>query len=406
VFDTNKATLVSIEEKIDTSTPAGLLFYTMIAAIGQWEREEIVARVRSSLVVRAKMGKQLSGVAPYGFRWEDKKLVQVPEEVVIRKLAFELFMEHRRKGAVARLLNQRGYRTRNACKFVDMNIARMLRCPSAKGAYRINIFKSTGKGWGREAKPESEWGVSPCQRIVSDSVFDHVNQILEEQYKPGERPAKKPVHVFAGIVRCECGGRMYVYSRSPNYACKDCKNKIAITALDELFLGSIQDTLSDSGKIARHLKLAKARIAQRERDAVATRQQIEGVKTEMRKVYELYMAGGVDVERFKSINLPLEERLRQMNEELARIEGETLALQVNDLSAEAIVHESKSLGHLWPTLDTEGKQRMASLLCSSIIIPKDDPEAPIEITLKHTDTPSETDPVSNRPNSLHNLSDA
>jgi site-specific DNA recombinase len=393
-FEKYKATLVSIEEKIDTSTPAGLLFYTMLGAIAQWEREEITSRLRSSIGVRAKLGRPLNGLAPFGYRWTEKHLVIVPAEAAIRREAFELFLVHRRKGMVARLLHEKGYRTRSGKNFTDVHVDRMLRCSSAKGLYRTNLFRVTkADGWKREAKPESEWGTVECPAIVSEETFNRVAAIIEEQTKPQRKPGKKPAHIFAGLLKCGCGGKMYVYTRSPNYTCAKCKNKIAATALEEIFTGSIAENLADTSQIAAQLDRTKSKVIEHNQRAAAIKLQCEGVRAEMKKLYDLYISGGIEVEQFKELNTPLYDRLGQLTVELPRIEGETAALEVGELSVEAIALEARSLSALWPTLDTDGKQRLATTICSEIIVPDKDPDAPIEIVFSHSARPKHEAPI-------------
>ncbi len=231
--------------------------------MAQWEREEIGDRVTASIAIRAKLGKPLSGITPYGFVWKDKKLVPQPAEAPIRKRAYELFLEHRRKGVVARLLNDAGYRTRIGAKWSDIAIGRTLRCPSAKGVYYINRTKQVGN-WQTEIKPESEWGTLYPQPIVNENLWNQCNQILEEQEKKHKRLGKKPVHLFAGLAFCFCGQKMYVKENSPKYVCQKCHKKIPIVDLEGIFYHELKAYFTNNEAITRHLVDARQTLSDKE----------------------------------------------------------------------------------------------------------------------------------------------
>ena len=188
-FEINGADLVSMSETIDTGSPAGRLFFTVIAAMATWEREEIGDRQKASVLTRAKLGKTINGSAPYGYQWKDRKLVIHPDEAPIRRKAYEMFLKYRRKGTVAKLLNADGHRTRSKTLFSDTQISRILICPSAKGLYYFNRFHKTGS-WAGTEKPEEEWGQAECPPIVSEEIWNQVIKSLKLTRKLTSVPAK------------------------------------------------------------------------------------------------------------------------------------------------------------------------------------------------------------------------
>jgi len=387
LFQQHNATLVSLDESIDTGTPAGRLFYTIIAAMAQWEREEIGARVRSSIGIRAKLGKPISGACPYGFMWKDKKLVQHPTEAPIRREAYELFLKLRRKGAVAREMNKRGYRTRNGRPWLDSYVTRILEDTSAKGIYMHNRTKRTGN-WKAEPKPESEWGIVPVEPIVSEKVWDEVNRIVEEQRKAMVRPGKRPKHIFAGKLRCKCGRSMYVLSATPKYFCEACRTRLPIVDLEAVFLDRLKDLFTDPERIAGFIRKANDAVAEKERLLESNKAEIARLKAQTARAYQLYLDQAIDSPRFKELTGPQEERIRQLQEDALRIQSELDLSRVNGFSTEAVVSEAQLLQDRWPTYGTEEKRRVVESMVDKITVDGDVQE--IEITFSGVNTSEET----------------
>jgi hypothetical protein len=116
-------------------------------------------------------------------------------------------------------------------------------------------------------KPEDQWVTTDVEPIVTSEIWEQCNQILNQSSHSQRRPAKRPVHVFAGVAHCHCGEKMCVPSNSPKYVCRKCRNKIE-------------------------------------------------------KVYRLYQEGQLAAAGFGKFYKPLEERIKQLEADLPRIQAE------------------------------------------------------------------------------------
>lgn len=370
IFRNHDADLISLQESIDTSTPAGRLFYTMIAAMAQWEREEIADRVAASIVIRAKLGKPI-GKAPFGYRLKDKRLVPDPNEAPIRRLAYELFAEHQRKKTVARLLNDHGYRTRNGSLFTDTTVEHLIRNPTAKGMHRAN-YTTNRSGKERVLKPESEWVWFPVEPIVSEDLWNKCNDILMDRRRRFRRPGRRPRHLFAGITYCECGAKMYVRSNCPKYLCQKCNNKIPIVDLDAIFYEQLKGFFLSPQQISQELALADENLVQKNQLLRTLRGEQEKLQDEITRIYRLYNDNQISPEGFGKFYKPLEERQKQLDDEIPRLQAELDLLQVNNLSADSVLNEAKDLYSRWPSLNREEKRKIVESVTERITVGKGD----------------------------------
>jgi len=374
LFREHDADLISLQESIDTTSPAGRLFYTMIAGMAQWEREEIAERVAASVPIRAQLGKPLGGAAPFGYRWENRQLVPDPNEAPVRKVMHELFLEHKRKKMVARILNERGHRTRNGSKFSDTTVDRLLRDPSAKGQRRANYTRSLGQKKHWKLKPKDEWIFTAVPPIVSEELWDRCNAMLDERRERGKRPARKAVHLFTGFVHCHCGQKMYVPSNSPKYVCYRCRNKIGVEDLEVFFQEQLKGFLVSPEDIARHLGQADEEIKAKEERLQALGAEQSKVRQEMDKVYRLYTGDQISPEGFGRQYRPLEERTKAIEEELPRLQGEVDFQKIQILSKDELLAEARDLYERWASLTQEDRRQIIEAVLQSITVGKGEVE--------------------------------
>ena len=114
--------LVSVSEHIDTESPMGRLFLTIMAALAQMERELISERTRAVLQFKKEQGEFL-GSPPFGYRiGKDNTLVTVAAEMkVVRQI-----LRWRKKGLsyakIATALNEKGSKTKRGGKWYPSTV--------------------------------------------------------------------------------------------------------------------------------------------------------------------------------------------------------------------------------------------------------------------------------------------
>ncbi len=371
IFRKENSDLISLGEQIDTSTPAGRLFFTVMSAMAQWEREEISARVSASVPIRAKMGKCTGGAASFGYKWEDKQLVIDEVEAPVRKLMYEIFLECKRKRTTASRLNELGHRTRNGAKFTDTTIDRLLTDSTAKGERIANYTKSLGENKNWTFKPEEEWIRVPCPAIIDEQLWQECNNILAKQKKSRKKPGRYSYHLLGGIVKCSCGKPMYVPgANSRKYKCSVCKNDINQEAL----YGFYQENLSqyiDNIKPEIFIEEVKLEIQRKEGLLASTMKNRELLRKKMNELVDLKLSGDIDINHYKERYEPLMEQVNQLDRSVPDLQGEIDFMRIQLTSTDFVINGVRSLYTDWNDLDFTQKRAIAETVTEHIIVGKD-----------------------------------
>ena len=368
-FEEHNASLISINESLDTSTSGGKFFYTLLSALSTYEREITYERQIASLNHRRKQGKFTGGMVSYGYTIVDAEVIINEKEAPIRKLIYDLFLEHRRMSTVAKELNSRGYVTRKNKPWSDVTVRRLLKNTDAKGIRRCNYRGQFSKDNPSGLKPQSEWQYLPCPALITEEKWEEVNAIIRDQEKGSvfKQPLNKRIHLFTGYLKCEKGHSMSIQSKSKRYTCKKCKYGIGKDDLEEVFLTRLKQFLISDEELSEYNK-SNAQELQLKRDEIEfAENELQKLEEKLEKLVDLNIQGEIPTKGFKKHYEPIYVRKESLETTIKDLKKELELLEQAKSSFDTIATKSLDFYNNWETLDRGEKRFIVEAITNEII---------------------------------------
>jgi site-specific DNA recombinase len=112
LLDKRSADLVSLSERIDTTTAAGKMVFRMLAVLSEFERDQVSERTKLALNHKKSRGEKTGGDIPFGFSADGDRLQPDTQEQAAITLIRDLHGAGHSLRRIARELELKGYRTK------------------------------------------------------------------------------------------------------------------------------------------------------------------------------------------------------------------------------------------------------------------------------------------------------
>ncbi len=214
--------LICVEDGIDSSKDSGKLMISVLSAVAEIERENILVQTMEGRKQKAREGKWNGGFAPYGYKLVDGELKIAEDEAEIIRVIYDKFI-HTTMGAatVAKYLNRQGYVKKKrqngtldafTAHFVKLVLDNPIYC--GKIAFgRRKTEKMQGSHDQFHVVKQVEY---PIYEGIHEAIIAEEDWLLaqEKRKKTGVKSEKiysvEHQHLLSGILRCpECGAALY-----------------------------------------------------------------------------------------------------------------------------------------------------------------------------------------------------
>lgn len=214
--------LICVEDGIDSSKDSGKLMISVLSAVAEIERENILVQTMEGRKQKAREGKWNGGFAPYGYELVDGELKIVEDEAEIIRIIYDKFI-HTTMGAgtIAKYLNRQGYiKKKRQNGTLDAFTAHFVKLVLDNPIYCGKIAFGRRKTEKIQGSRNEYHVVKQEEYPVYDGIHDAI--ISEEDWALAQDKRKKTSiksekiyntehqHLLTGIIKCPiCGAGLY-----------------------------------------------------------------------------------------------------------------------------------------------------------------------------------------------------
>lgn len=417
VFNRKNIVFRSYTENYETETPAGKLQFQMLAAIAEYERNNIAENVKMGMLARAKEGKWNGGhVLGYDvveIEGANKKrkntglVINEREASIIRKI-FHLYTTGNGYKSIANQINKAGYRTKLGKTFSLNAIKTIVTNPIYAGYIRYNVRRDWNEKRRNHINPEPIIVKGEHQPIISEDVW----RIAQEVYKSR---SCKPNRVhdgefpLTGIMRCpKCSAGM-VIGRTTNklkdgtkkvleyYVCGAWKNKGTVACnsyavrtdyADPYVLNKIEELMT-SDKLIQQLVNSinykqESLIAPIQREYQQYVNDLAILEKKQSNLLDAYMEETISKSIYQMKVRDIEEQISSLNELLTPLKGQLGSTVSGEVTFEQIKNVLQNFQKAFQqSLTREQRKRLLHLLIHQIIIDEERKIESIQLKLNN-----------------------
>jgi site-specific DNA recombinase len=379
-FEERGVTLISVTEPINTKTPMGRAFLSIMLSFAQAERETTAERTRDKVRAARRKGKFVGGGLILGYdRHPDggRLVVNEPEAERVRHV-FRLFLEAGSLVETVSELNRRGWTmkrwtTKEAREYGGK-------------AFSVCNLRGLLQNPAYVAKVHFDGQVIPAEHeaIVDRATWDAVQAALDAgSGKPQRRSTKNP-SLLAGILRCapcdsamtptysQARGRRYRYYlclKAHRQGWASCPSKsVPALQVDQFVIDKVRAIGRDPELVAATVEASRQGLTARRRELET---EVRRLQNELDEVHDEIRKGMVGLSRsHQSLSRPStpdqRDEVQRLEDAMAAAHCELEALRGQRIDADDLRAALATFEPVWDHLTSHERARVVQLLIDRI----------------------------------------